>query len=288
MVRIFRIFHKAMFADKVIVFLLIFFHCFLFSSCNNDFLGLFISSELSERLMSADDFVLLSNADLNADWGSEFSFLVITDLHIENENVYGLEKITDIVNDPANDIKFIVAVGDITQGGHRRDLQKFIDVLSGIGLPFYPVIGNHEVYFGNWHNWRDMIGSSRYRVNGGETTLFILDTANAFLGRSQLSWLENELKTAAKNVFVFSHVNVFAEGPVDFKMLSDHRERAMLVSILAGKANLMISGHTHRHIARDAGGVRYLSVDDFKVRSAYCIVNVSPQGVNYTMGRIND
>ena len=269
-----------------IIIQFIFFFTF-FTSCNNDFLGLFISSELSERLMSADDFVLLSGTDLNSDWGDNYSFLVIADIHIEGENAHGLEGIANIVNDPANNIKFVVALGDITQGGYRSEIQKFLDIAGTMGVPFYPVIGNHELFFGNWHNWRDLIGSTRYRVNGGETTLFILDSANAFLGRSQLLWLENELKTAAKNVFVFTHVNIFAEGPVDFKMLSDHRERAMLLSILSGRANLMISGHTHRHIARDTGGVRYMSIEDFKVRSAYCIVNVSPQGVNYTMGRIN-
>jgi 3',5'-cyclic AMP phosphodiesterase CpdA len=79
--------------------------------------------------------------------GDDYSFIVATDIHIQNGETYGFEGLKSVIDDPANNIKFLVVLGDITQNGSRSDLKLFIDiVVNQFGVPCYPVIGNHDLY----------------------------------------------------------------------------------------------------------------------------------------------
>ena len=258
--------------------------CFLIS-CNIDFLGFFMSSDLDDRLKTANTFVFLEHTDLNTNFGDEYSFIVITDTHISNRNAYGLERLKDVITE--NDIEFVAIVGDITDGGRREDIEKLIEIARSFDVPTYPIIGNHDIYFNNWANWRDLIGSTRYRVNGGGTTLFILDSANSFFGKNQLDWLEMQLKTTIGNrVFVFSHVNLFIDRPVGVPMLTDVRERARIISILRGHCDIMFMGHSHENLIRETGGIIFLSINSFKNSSSYCIVSVTKENISYRLEKL--
>ena len=260
------------------------------ASCNNDLFGLFGSSALDERLKERNSFRFLTSEDLSPNsWGDNYSFVVIADTHIEQGNAHGLERIKNVIESHP-DIKFAVLLGDITQSGHRQDVGKFLEIAdeirAGSGVPCYPVIGNHDIYFGNWSVWKNLIGSTRYRIDSDETTLFILDSANAYFGRSQLDWLERELRTANKRVFVFSHVNLFVQNPANIQQLSDVRERARITSILQGRADFMFMGHSHRQLLRQAGGVSYLNLEDYRSNRTYCLVKVTDSGISYTIEKL--
>jgi hypothetical protein len=157
---------------------------------------------------------------------------------------------------------------------------------GALGVPCYPVIGNHDIYFGNWPVWRDMIGSTRFRIDHRNTTLFILDSANAAFGAAQLNWLRNELPTAKNHVFVFTHTNLFVRTPGDIGQITDIRERVRIMSILKGRAEAMLMGHVHQRIIREAGGVNYITIEDFKDNSTYCRVHVSPGGMWYEFEKL--
>jgi 3',5'-cyclic AMP phosphodiesterase CpdA len=165
-------------------------------------------------------------------------------------------------------------------------VQKFIEIAGTLDVPCYPVIGNHDIYFGNWPVWRELIGSTRYRIDHSNTTLFILDSANAAFGASQLNWLRDELPTAQTHVFVFTHANLFVYTPGDIEQLTDTRERARIMSILKGRAGAMFMGHVHQRIIREAGGVKYITIEDFKDNSTYCRVHVSGGGISYEFGKL--
>ncbi|GHV79327.1 hypothetical protein AGMMS49944_11180 [Spirochaetia bacterium] len=247
------------------------------AACNVDFFGLFGSTELDTRLESKNRFAFLRDADRNLSLGETYSFIVLSDTHIEKGDAQGLEKLKDVLNGAA----FVVITGDITQSGRRQDVQKFIDIAHMLSVPCYPVIGNHDIYFDNWPVWRDLIGSTRYRINSDTTTLFILDSANASFGAAQLDWLQDELRTAKKHVFVFTHANLFVQYPGDIEQITDTRERARIMSILKGRADAMFAGHVHRRIIRKAGGVDYITIEDFKSSKTYCRVHVSEGGFSY-------
>jgi predicted phosphodiesterase len=260
--------------------------CFI--GCNNDFLGMIASNDLDERLKERDNLKFLDERGWSTlpQLGDAYSFIVITDTHIEDGDAFGLEKLAGVV--AANsDIKFAVVLGDITQHGLAKDIDKFIEIADDLGVPFYPVIGNHDFYFGNWPIWKEKIGSTSYRVDSDSTTLFILDSANSFFGKEQLDWLEREIKTAKNRVFVFTHTPLFADGPLQFWQISDLKERARIVSILSDKCDIMFMGHVHQHIENTVGKVRYIALEDFVKQKAYCIVTVTPARVSFKVHYLN-
>ena len=254
--------------------------CLMFlTGCNVDLFGLFGSSDLDNRLKERNSFKFLAEDERNLSLGGEYSFIVLTDTHIEDGNAWGLEKLKDVIEADSN-IKFAVITGDITQYGTAQDVQKFIDIARSLNVPCYPVIGNHDIYFGNWPNWKDRIGSTSYRINADAATLFILDSANAYFGRDQLDWLEREMRTAAGRVFVFSHANIFVESLVDIQQFTDTKERARLVSILRNRAGFMFMGHVHRQTLNEAGNVQYISIEDYRDKRVYCVVSVRQNGID--------
>jgi len=249
--------------------------------CSNDLFGFFVSQDFSRRWQARDTFHFLSPADKNLPLAADgtYSFIVIADTHIRSGNAQGFERLARAIDD---DVKFVAIVGDITQTGSRAEVEKFLDIARSFGVPVFPVIGNHDVYFGNWPVWERLIGSTVYRVNIGEDALLILDSANAFFSARQLDWLENELRNAAGRVFVFSHISMFTQRVLHI----DARERARVVSMLRGRADAMFMGHAHRRNIERVGGVHYITIENFRDYSAYLRVFVSRDDLRWRFGRI--
>ena len=263
--------------------------CQLFiSGCRNDLLGYFRSNDLNERLKEKNNFRYLLPEDMALTLGTEYSFIVVSDTHIENGKAGELEALRDrIIADSG--VKFVVITGDITQNGDRKDIRKALEIASSLrssGKPCYPVVGNHDVFFDNWRNWKELIGSTRYRINGEAATLFMLDSANAFFGKAQLDWLEKELKTANGRVFVFTHTNFISKGPVNMLQLTDFRERARVFSILSGSCDIMFMGHLHKESVTKVGGVLYLGNEDFRDHKSYCRITVNAGGISHRFEKL--
>jgi 3',5'-cyclic AMP phosphodiesterase CpdA len=253
---------------------------FLLSSCSdNDMLGLFYSTGIQERFPSKDIFHYLDNSDLQIDLNENYSFLVLSDVHISDKGVNGLEQIAEKAAE--NGDSFIVITGDLTQSGTQKEMDMFIQTAKSFPIPCYPVIGNHDIFFGNWKVWKKMIGTSIYRVDANDTTLFMLDSANASFGNDQLDWLESQLKTAGKNTFVFTHTNLFTNSGGEFQQFADYRERARFMSLLNGKCTALFSGHSHEYVNLQIGGVRYITLDGLLSSGTYCCVKVSSGTVSY-------
>ncbi|QQO11285.1 metallophosphoesterase [Breznakiella homolactica] len=248
-------------------------------SCSNDLFGLVSAGDSSERESYRNVFVFPAEAERNISLGSSYSFVVLTDVHITGTNAWKLEQLGPILEE--NNDAFMVITGDITQSGERQELERFIEIAGTFPVPCFPVIGNHDVYFGNWEVWKELIGSSIYRIDAGDTTLIVLDSANASFGANQLDWLEGQLAAAGKNTFVFTHTNLFTDGSDCLQQITDIRERARFMALLENRCTAMFSGHVHRRILREAGGVRYVTLEDFRSEGTYCRVRVSPEGVSY-------
>jgi predicted phosphodiesterase len=246
--------------------------------------GLFGSTDLDTRLKEKSNSGFISRLS-PLTLGDEYSFIVITDIHIEEGNAFGLEKIKTVIEENP-EIKFAVFCGDITQNGSEQDINKFLEIAGDLPIPAYPVIGNHDIFFGNWPAWKRLIGPTSYRVNGDGTSLFILDSANAFLGKQQIDWLENELKNSKGRDFVFSHHNLFRKPMADIQQLSDTKERARLISLLSGKCDIMFTGHTHERMINEAGGTLYISIEDFTTYKTYCLVSVKKSGITYEFKKL--
>jgi 3',5'-cyclic AMP phosphodiesterase CpdA len=292
--------HKA----AVLFLSVLIFGLLVIASCNIDVMGSFSSSDLDERLLEKDNFKFLSGetTDRAADWTTalsslpnEYSFIVVTDTHLEEGDAFGFEKLPSVIESyngstATPKIEFVVVLGDITQFGTEQDIKLFMDIAEDTkngGIPYYPVIGNHDFYFGNWPAWKGLIGSTSYRINAGDkATLFILDSANSFFGKQQLDWLESELYSAKGHVFVFTHSPLFVDGPIGMQQVTDKRERARIISILDNKCDIMFMGHMHKRREDEINGVRYVTTEDFRSKNIYCIVTVKSSGITYEFKKL--
>jgi len=262
------------------IFLPVFYLCnvCLIIGCNVDLSGLFGSTDLDERLEEKDNFRYLVHNERERTFTDNFSFIVLTDTHVENGNIQDLEKLKTVIN---SDVQFVAILGDITQNGAEQDVKKVVEFTRTLSVPCYPVIGNHDIFFGNWSVWKKYIGATRYRIDGENVTLFILDSANLFIGKAQLDWLEKELKTAKGKVFVFTHVDFFVQDKKIKTEQYDTAERARFMSILRDKCSIVFTGHSHDRGEKEFGGVKYISIEDYKRTQTYCLVKVTPAGVSY-------
>jgi 3',5'-cyclic AMP phosphodiesterase CpdA len=72
-----------------------------------------------------------------------FRFVVVNDLHYINEDCGRfLEGIMGKI--AAEQPDFCLVAGDLTEKGQREHLAAMRDILGGLKLPYYPVIGNHD------------------------------------------------------------------------------------------------------------------------------------------------
>jgi basic membrane protein A len=101
------------------------------------------------KLVEARDKITSGNASA--------TFAIITDLHIgrgypnyNGEDYYltdRLQKVAKWISDnaAADNIKFVVVLGDLTEDGTQAEMLKAKETLDGLGqIPYFPVIGNHD------------------------------------------------------------------------------------------------------------------------------------------------
>jgi len=268
--------------------------CFTMGCDFVDLAGLFVSHELNERLEAKDNFYYFDNEKFktSASFGArntvfpdDFSFIIMTDTHVENGDTKDVEKIKTAIKD--YDAKFVAILGDITQNGAEKDIIAVAEFMHSLPVPCYPVLGNHDVYFNNWsEGWGKHIGSTRYRVDGGSVTLFILDSANAFFGKSQIDWLEKELKTAQGTVFVMTHSDLFVQDKIKIQQLYDPAERARVMTLLRNydkSSKMMLMGHSHEWVEKKFGDVPYVSINDYKDTQKYLVVTIKDGKISYEL-----
>jgi predicted phosphodiesterase len=240
--------------------------------------------DYDSRFAHRNVFQFLTPADREPDLSESYEFIVVSDTHI-NSDAEEFAKLKDHIGDA----KFIVITGDITGDGTREQIQRFIDTARAFSIPCYPVIGNHDIYDNRATPWKELIGSTCYRIdsNGGNTTLFVLDNANGCFGYDQIEWFESELKSAQRHIFVFAHQNFFTTSFRDYEQITDLTERALIMSLLQGRCEAMFMGHLHKRIVKEYGGVTYIMPEAFGEEKTFCRITVSNSGISYQFEQLS-
>ena len=156
--------------------------------------------------------------------------------------------------------KFGISLGDLV--GDNLDLQpKYISVMKEIGLPWYNVMGNHDMNYEakedqlSDETFEENFGPANYAFNYGNVHFMILDDIfypdprdqKGYWGgfrKDQLDFIENNLKLVDKNklVVVSLHIPLYVDNGEDFR----DEDRKKLLSLLSPFRNVLIlSAHTH-------------------------------------------
>ena len=175
---------------------------------------------------------------------------------------------------------------ELTYYADTLNEQYYFDI-DDIPLPFYPVVGNHDITHNGWALWSNIFHSSFYDfyVYIGvmdEQLVFdhfiFLDTANGTLGKEQVSLIEEGVlddKNAeqyglhTRHTFVFSHTNIFRPSSLQFASTFAREETFFLLNQFAEwKASIVFCGHVHKWDDHEVGGVRYITLDSMSERNS--------------------
>ena len=140
-------------------------------------------------------------------------------------------------------------------------------------LPFYPVVGNHDITHNGWALYSRIFKTSFYeftvRVICDNDTAYdrfiFLDSANGTLGNYQIDEIENGFfqrdKKDIRNTFTFTHTNIFRPSLSEFASTYCREELYYILDKLAEwNTSIAFWGHVHAWDDRMFGGVRHITM----------------------------
>ncbi len=255
---------------RLIQITLIILSAFYLVSCKADPKGLVSSSDVDKRFEDSSSLPVKENVEPLTD---EFSFIVVADTHVYHGNASKLTALKERLNqdkaDGKND-KFLIACGDISQRGDVEDFQAFRDVWEP-EFPVYATLGNHDLYFDGWHNYKGIFGKSCYTFKAGPVRFVSFDSANGTLGRKQKNWLEGILKTKTEPLcVVFTHFEFFSPNSTTIQQYTDIEEVYYLINLFTKTGvDYVFMGHSHDYYDKAVNGTHYVNISDFVDKGDY-------------------
>lgn len=225
----------------------------------------------------------------------EYKIYVCTDPHIDNTS-RNLGKFNDeLRNDDS--ASFGIILGDCTD--RRDNIGAYINAISYSmerhehDYPLFHLLGNHDVYFNGWKDFKASIGPSVYRFEArfasGSDLYIALDSATGTLGRRQISWLESLLSKERGNYrhcIILTHTNLFYTDNSQVSSGNMPMEETMVLTDLFERHDVTIVLQGHDHCREDIvyGHVRYTvlgAIADKVSAPEYLKIRIRPEGLAY-------
>ena len=201
----------------------------------------------------------------------QYTFYVATDPHIDQTH-----RNLDIFNDTfRNDTEasFGVILGDCIDV--KDNLPTYMKAISydperhTCNHVLFHILGNHELFFNGWIDFKEMIGPSVYWFevifDGGKDLYISLDTATGSLGRKQSEWLRSFLTTNRskyRHCVILTHTNFFYTdcSQVSSGNMPIEESFALIDFLGRQKVSLVLQGHDHYREDLTYDSVRYTIV----------------------------
>ena len=159
-----------------------------------------------------------------------------------------------------------------TSNIYREDA---FDFLWPSSLPFYPVVGNHDITHNGWGLYSRLFKTTFYEfkvstIIDGDTVhdrFIFLDSANGTLGKYQIEQIDNDVfnileeQKLIRHTFVFTHTNIFRPSLNEFASTYCREELYYILDKLADwNTTIAFWGHVHAWDERDFGGVHHITM----------------------------
>jgi 3',5'-cyclic AMP phosphodiesterase CpdA len=134
-----------------------------------------------------------------------FRFIVINDLHCRDERcITWFQKFVE--NMRPHNADFCLINGDVSDDGSAAQLNGIKHLFSGLGIPLYATLGNHDYAIGNDHTPFNQVfpNSLNYHFDHGGWQFVGLDTTDGRkvifteVQQSTLAWLDKNMPTLDK------------------------------------------------------------------------------------------
>lgn len=222
-----------------------------------------------------------------------YVFYAAADPHVTNTNKH-LTIFNDIFrNDDM--ASFALILGDCCS--MRDNLPKYLDALAyhpeihEFDHRIFHVLGNHDVYFDGWKDFRDLAGPSVYWFEvifpQGKDLYIALDTATGTLGRKQTEWFRDFLEKnrhSYRHCIIFTHTNLFYKDNSQTGSGNLPLEETWSLIDLLGRHNvsLVLQGHDHYREEVTYDNVLYAivgTISDSSKAPEFLRVEATPEGI---------
>jgi Icc protein len=154
------------------------------------------------------------------------------------------------------DLRFVVAIGDITERAEVEEYELFDRQLQTLSIPFYTTIGNHELWAPP-ERFRGRYGRASFQFGFKGAAFTFVDSGDTGIDPVVEDWLDDWLDAARDRTHIFlTHV-----PPLDplggrygsFRSAADARR--LLARLVEGNVDLTLYGHIHTYIAYENAGI---------------------------------
>jgi len=192
----------------------------------------------------------------------EYSFAFCADPHLREDDDGCFPELDKAIR--SRRINFVIFGGDLTYLGQEAEYTNFLEHVNALTVPFYPAIGNHDLYNGGWAYYWRYFGPSTYSFCGGNAKFVVIDTASEEIGLAQMEWIKEELKSNKQPLlFVISHMPIYG-GEHDGYDFPKGEERTELIELFEKyEVDFVLEGHYHSYVDFTVNGVRYITSGSF-------------------------
>ena len=201
-------------------------------------------------------------ADRNKAAFKPVKFLSVNDMHLSDENSAAYpKKVIQAMNNEGGDL--VLVCGDLGTSGKRSELEVAKNVLDGLKMPYYPIVGNHDAARRGDNQetvFKEIFGlaSTNYHfVKKGVSFIGIDHGCGSNYGKNQvcpetMAWIKDTLTTipAARPIVLFSHYP-FAKG-VKYQTKNAN---AVIALFKGHNLRAIVSGHFHGNTETIENGI---------------------------------
>jgi hypothetical protein len=154
------------------------------------------------------------------------------------------------------DLRFVVAMGDLTERGELAEYDLFERQLQTLAVPFYTTLGNHELW-APAEQFYERYGRASFHFGFKGAAFTFVDSGDAGLDPIVEGWLDGWLADAKDQAHVFlTHVpplDPFGGRYGSFRSAEDARR--LLARLVTGNVDLTLYGHLHTYIEFENAGI---------------------------------